>query len=161
MPALTGRRKPLASRRRPAPKVICANKSVTLFRPRTPRPDQAYGVWCYIALSIAQDRDRAADLLIEDAGAWTANDSAAELERFVEAHRKAVVWSIVACGQDQSVVYERTYISFATTIMPPGCVGTALTVAPYVVLARRAVPPGGFAALNRMTLSEWERAVGC
>ena len=59
------------------------------------------------------------------------------------------------------MVYDRTYISFATTIMPPGCVGTALTVAPYVVLARRAVPPAGFAALNRMTLSEWERAVCC
>ena len=157
-----------AARRRfpPAPgaHVTCANKSVTAYRPRsgTPsEPDQAYGVWCYIALSIARDRERAADLFIEDAGLWTPNDSVPDLERFVEKHRKAVVWSILACGQDQSVAYERTYVSFAYTMMPPGFVGTALTVAAYVVLARNAVPSGNFGALNAMTLSEWERAVGC
>lgn len=145
----------------PGAHVICANKSVTTSRPASGelKEDEAYGVWCYIALSISKDRDNSADLFIEDAGIWTKNDDGNDLEAFLDEHRKAVMWSIVACGKDQSVVYDRTYISFAYTIMKPGFVGTALTVAPYVTLARDAVPSGGFGSLNNMTLSEWEQDV--
>ena len=71
-----------------------------------------------------------------------------------------MVKSIVACGQDQSVVYERTYISFARVIMKPGQIGNALTVAPYVVLAQKALPNGDFSSLGRMTLAQWEKAMG-
>lgn len=150
----------------PGAHVICANKSVTALRPKSGAPvgaDQAYGVWGYIAISIAKDRDNSADLFIEDAGLWVDNDSQQELEAFLEVHRKAVVWSITACGQDQSVLYDRTYISFASTIMKPGEIGTALTVAPYITLAQKAVPPkaeGGFNALNDMTLTQWLKMVG-
>ena len=124
------------------------------------QPGQAYGVWCFIALSLSRDRDNAADLFIEDAGLWTDNDNPEDLKTFLEQHRAAVVWSVIACGQDQSVLYDRTYISFAYTIMQPGEVGTALTVAPYITLARDAIPGGDFGSLNTMTLSEWVKAMG-
>lgn len=146
----------------PGAHVICANKSVTALRPKTgkPGPGQAHGVWCYIALSIARDRDTMADLFIEDAGLWTDGHEPAPLVQYLEEHRKAVVRSIVACGEDQRVLYDRTYIAFASTIMNPGHIGTALTVAPYVTLAKSAIPGGEFHKLNEITLSEWETAVG-
>ena len=145
----------------PGAHVICANRSVTALRPITGslQEGQAYGVWCYIALSIAQDRDNAADLFIEDAGLWTKNDNPTELNHFLAQHRQAVVGAIVACGKDQSVLYDRTYLSYTYTIMKPGDLGIALTVAPYITLAQDAVPNGDFYSLNKITLSEWKQAV--
>jgi len=148
----------------PGAHVICANKSVTASRPRKgipePSKNEAYGVWCYIALSIAKERKNSACLFIEDAGLWLKNENEKDLVNFLNKHRESVVWSIVACGKDQSVIYDRTYISYAHVIMCPGHIGTALTVAPYIVLAKNAVPDGGFEKLNKMNLAEWEMAVG-
>ena len=63
------------------------------------------------------------------------NENDNDLTAYLDEHRKSVVWSIAACGKDQSVLYDRTYISYAHVIMNPGCVGTAITVGPYIVLA--------------------------
>jgi histidine decarboxylase len=154
------RRFPLA----PGAHVICANKSVTAYRPKIGPPDpglgQAYGVWCYLALSIARDRDGAADLFMEDAGIWTAGDDEAALGDWLQTHRRCVADSIVACGLGQRVPFERTYISYAYALIPPGHLGVALAVAPYLVLARRAVPGGDFARLSALSLSAWERQAG-
>ncbi|MEA3456898.1 MAG: histidine decarboxylase, pyruvoyl type [Campylobacterota bacterium] len=148
----------------PGAHVICANKSVTSYRPKTGKPDpsrsESYGVWSYIIINIAKDRTKDASLFIEDAGLWTKNANEKELNTFLEKHRKSVLWSVVACGKDQSVIYDRSYISYAYVIMKPGEIGTALTVAPYVVLAKDAVPPEGFGKLNEMSLKEWEKSVG-
>lgn len=148
----------------PGSQVICAHKDVTAYRPETGMPDpdknQAYGVWCYLCISIAKDRTKGASLFIEDAGLWEKNDNEKDLAAFLEQHQKNVANSIVACGEDQSVVYDRTYMTYAYVMMQPGQVGTALTVAPYVSLARNALPNGNFAALAKMNLTEWEKAVG-
>ncbi|MBM4181307.1 MAG: histidine decarboxylase, pyruvoyl type [Betaproteobacteria bacterium] len=155
-----------ARRYPPAPgaHVICANKSVTAYRPRADPLDvgvgQAYGVWCVLALSIARDRRVTADLFIEDAGVWTHNDREADLAAWLRGHRPRVAESIVACGRGQGLLFERTYLCTAHAIMPPGHLGIALAVAPYVVLARRALPDGDFAGLARLTLREWERRMG-
>lgn len=142
----------------PGAHTICANKGVTAYRPKENRPlkeGEAYGVWCFIALSLSADRDNCADLFIEDAGLWTKNDSAEDLKAFLEEHRKSVAWSVVSCGQDSHVLFERTYVGFAYTIMKPGEIGTSLTCAPYVSLARNAVPSTGFNSLNKLSLKEW------
>ncbi|MFR8991819.1 MAG: histidine decarboxylase, pyruvoyl type [Fusobacterium sp.] len=142
----------------PGAHTICANKGVTAYRPKEDRPlkeGEAYGVWCFIALSLSADRDNCADLFIEDAGLWTKNDSAEDLKAFLEEHRKSVTWSVVCCGQDSHVLFERTYVGFAYTIMKPGEIGTSLTCAPYVSLARNAVPSTGFNSLNKISLKEW------
>ena len=148
----------------PGAHVVCANKSVTSYRPVTGMPDpsknESFGVWCYIAVSIAKNRERDACLFIEDAGLWLENDNPDSLENFLDKHRKSVVWSITACGKDQKVLYERTYIGYAYVIMEPGQIGTALTVAPYIVLAKDAVPSKGFKELGKMTLREWETLMG-
>lgn len=142
----------------PGAHTICANKGVTAYRPKEDRPlkeGEAYGVWCFIALSLSADRDNCADLFIEDAGLWTKNDSAEDLKAFLDEHRKSVAWSVVSCGQDSHVLFERTYVGFAYTIMKPGEIGTSLTCAPYVSLARNAVPSTGFNSLNKISLKEW------
>lgn len=142
----------------PGAHTICANKGVTAYRPKEDRPlkeGEAYGVWCFIALSLSADRDNCADLFIEDAGLWTKNDSTEDLKVFLEEHRKSVAWSVVSCGQDSHVLFERTYVGFAYTIMKPGEIGTSLTCAPYVSLARNAVPSTGFNSLNKISLKEW------
>ncbi len=153
------RRFPLA----PGAHVICANKSAMGYRPKEDRPLQegeAYGVWAMIALSLSNDRDRCANLFIEDAGLWTQNDNPDDLKKFLEDHRKSVAWSIVECGRDSHVVFERTYIGFAYTIMKPGEIGKGLICAPYVTLARDAVPSECFSSLNNITLSEWLDEMG-
>lgn len=151
------RRFPLA----PGAHVICANSSVKAYRPRSGPPDpaqgQAYGVWCYLALSIARDRNVAADLFMEDAGTWSDSENGQDLRRWLDGHRRCVADSIVACGRGQDVAYERTYIGYAYTLMPPGHLGMALAVAPYIVLARKALPGGDFGRLAGLTLSAWER----
>ena len=142
----------------PGAHVICANKSTTSYRPKENRPlkdGESYGVWSFIALSLSNDRDHCADLFIEDAGLWTKNDNAEDLKKFLENHRKSVASSVIECGRDSHVLFERTYIGFAYVIMKPGEIGNALTCAPYVTLARDAVPTGGFPSLNNITLSEW------
>ncbi|MGL4454810.1 MAG: histidine decarboxylase, pyruvoyl type, partial [Plesiomonas sp.] len=116
---------------------------------------EAYGVWSFIAISLSKDRDNCADLFIEDAGLWTKNDNEADLVAFLEDHRKSVVWSVVSCGEDSHVLFDRTYVGFAYSIMKPGEIGTALTCAPYATLARNAVPSTGFHSLNNMQLNDW------
>jgi histidine decarboxylase len=65
----------------------------------------------------------------------------------------------VACGRGQGLLFERTYICQAHALIPPGHLGIALAVAPYLVLARKAVPDGDFDRLAEITLAEWERRV--
>ena len=148
----------------PGSQVICANKSVVSYRPGKGKPNpskgEAYGVWCYLSISIARDRTKAASLFIEDAGTWTKSAKQEEMVRFLIDHQKSVAKSIIDCGKNQSVLYDRTYMTYAYVMMKPGQVGTALTVAPYVVLARKALPGGDFNALEKMSLGEWEKSMG-
>lgn len=87
----------------PGSHVICAHKDITAYRPSegVPNPDkgQAYGVWCYLCISIAKDRTAEASLFIEDAGVWTKNDNGSELKAFLDEHQKIVAKSIVDCGK--------------------------------------------------------------
>lgn len=143
--------------------LFCANKSVTALHPLNgklnPANGDAFGVWAYIAISITRNRNNSADLFIEDAGLWTQNTNTADLVSFLNSHREQVAWSITACGEDQRVLYDATYMSYAYCMMKPGEVGTALSVAPYITLAQNAVPSGGFDTLNNMDLTQWQNSV--
>ncbi len=72
------------------------------------------------------------------------------------ASKRKNLFIIVACGNNQNVVYERTYIGYTYTMLKPGQIGTALAIAPYIVLARNAVPKNRFSDLQQMTLSQWK-----
>ncbi|EFA22547.1 histidine decarboxylase, pyruvoyl type [Bifidobacterium gallicum] len=147
----------------PGAHVICANKGVTAYRPKNDRAleeGEGYGVWSFIAISLSNDRDYCADLFIEDAGVWTENDNEDDLKAYLDQHRKEIVWSVVECGRDSGVLFERTYVGYSYKMMKPNQIGNAITVGPYVTLARNAVPDAGFSALNSMTINEWLQTQG-
>jgi histidine decarboxylase len=127
--------------------VVCATKDVTVTGPTS--------VWSAIALAIPEDRDRDSSLFIEDVGQHIPGGTHAAREGVLQARMEHIVDSVVLCGQDQDVRYREIFIGFKTEWVPEGRVGCALTCAPYVVLARNAVPRRA-ADLLDMPLSEWE-----
>lgn len=142
----------------PGAYVVCANKSQTSKQGVQTDGSVVNAVWCFIAITIAQDHTIAADLFIEDAGN-SEIDNQGDLDTWLDNHRKAVVESIVLCGQDQGATYKETFISYASTIVPPNYVGTALTCAPYIVLAQNAVV-GSIEYMRGITLPDWSKSAG-
>jgi hypothetical protein len=65
------------------------------------------------------------------------------------------------CGQDQNVLYKEIFVGCKYLYVPDGYVGCSLTCAPYVSLARDAIPanyiPSG---LLGMKISQWEKLLG-
>jgi histidine decarboxylase len=133
----------------PGAMVVCANKSWTKRAPA----GKSTKVWCAIALAIAQDRSRDANLFIEDA-----SDSHTTGEKSLDELVQNIAKSIVRCGEDQGVLYREIFVGHKSVDIDDGIVGCALTCAPYVTLAKNAIPAGKPAsAILGMTISEWER----
>jgi histidine decarboxylase len=136
----------------PGAMVVCANKSWTKRAPA----GKSTKVWCAIALAIAQDRGRDANLFIEDA-----SDSQTTGEKSLDDLVQNIAKSIMRCGQDQGVLYKEIFVGHKSVDIEEGIVGCALTCAPYVTLARNAIPAGKPAsALLDMTISDWEHELG-
>jgi histidine decarboxylase len=133
----------------PGAHVVCATKEITISGPTS--------VWSAIALAIAQDREHDSSLFIEDVGDGVAGDSEGERVETLHTRMEHIVESVLLCGEDQDVQYKEIFVGFKTQWIPAGYVGCALTCAPYVVLAKNAVPTPASRLLD-MSLSEWERA---
>ncbi len=64
-------------------------------------------------------------------------------------------------GGEENAKYKAIFVGCKAEWIPEGYTGCALTCAPYVVLARDAVPAGEKPdALLNLTISEWEKAIG-
>jgi histidine decarboxylase len=137
----------------PGAHVICANKSATQKGPTW--------LWSAIAIAICDDREAQANLFIEDADSYgdqyTTED---QVISFLEQAQHAVTNSIALCGQDQGVLFNKIFVGYKYIYADVNQVGCALTCAPYVVLARNAIPAEGPASILNMTISQWEQAVG-
>lgn len=137
----------------PGAHVICANKSATIAGPTW--------VWSALALAIAQDRNIAANLFIEDAGNYGGLSTPwPDVQAYLERMLRSVTKSMIMCGVDQKVLYSKIFAGYAYQFTPADHVGCALTCAPYVLLAKKAIPTGGPASILNMTISQWESAVG-
>lgn len=135
----------------PGAMVVCANKNWTMRGP----PGKTTKVWCAIALAIAEDRKKDANLFIEDA-----SDTDTTGPRVLDDLVQNIAASILRCGADQGVLYKEIFVGHKSIEIDDGTVGCALTCAPYVTLAKKAVPPGKKpSSLMNMTISEWERAL--
>ncbi len=130
----------------PGSHVICATKDVTVSGPTS--------VWSAIALAIAEDRGRDSSLFIEDVGQDVPGYTHAERTHALYARMEQIVDSVVLCGEDQDVKYKEIFVGFKTEWVPAGYVGCALTCAPYLVLAKNAVPSPP-SELLKMSLSQW------
>ncbi len=137
----------------PGSHVICAVKSNTIRGPNS--------VWCAIAITIAEDRERDSNLFIEDCGDSIPADSDEARTAYLDQLMHNIAVSIIRCGDDSGVKYKEIFVGYKTEWVPEGYVGCALTCAPYAVLAKKAVPsPGQADKMLSMTISEWEKAVG-
>ena len=136
----------------PGAHVRCAVKSETAEGPTF--------IWSAIALAIAEDRNVAANLFIEDAGHSTLQ-SEEDRTRFLDRLYRNIAESVIRCGDDQKVQYKEIFVGGKIEWIPEGHVGSALTCAPYVVLARQVVPVGEKPqVLLNLTLSQWEESIG-
>jgi histidine decarboxylase len=103
-----------------------------------------------------EDREHDSNLFIEDVGEDADGDTEHERAYELELRMQHIVESVILCGEDQNVRYKEIFVGFKTQWIPAGYVGCALTCAPYVVLAKNAVPSPPSRLLD-MSLSEWER----
>jgi len=136
----------------PGAHVICAVKSKTVRGPDS--------VWCAAALAIAEDRQRDSNLFIEDVGSSIPAETPEDRTRFTDDLMHKIALSIVRCGEDSGVSYREIFMGCKAAWVPEGQVGCAITCAPYLVLARQAIPKDQApAALLDMTVSQWEKAL--
>ena len=136
----------------PGAHVNCAVKDHTIKGPTS--------IWCAIALAIAEDREKDSNLFIEDAGDSKDITSDEERTAYLDRLMHNIVTSIIRCGDDSKVKYKEIFVGYKTEWIPEGHVGCALTCAPYVVLAKKAVPKGAPAsAMLSMKISAWETSV--
>ncbi len=136
----------------PGAHVKCAVKSNTVQGPTS--------VWCAIALAIAEDRQEVSNLFIEDAGDSIPAENEEARKAYLARLLHNIAESVIRCGDDSNVKYKAIFVGYKTEWIPEGYVGCALTCAPYVVLAKHAVPKGRTEPLLDMTISEWEKALG-
>ncbi len=133
----------------PGGHVMCAVKEDTIVGPTS--------VWSAIALAIVEDPLTDSHLFIEDAGHGIPGD---EMERtaYLDNLMENIAESIVLCGDDQKVKYKEIFLGYKIKWVPENHVGCALTCAPYVVLAKNAIPQNHQPAdLLKMTINEWEK----
>lgn len=137
----------------PGAHVPCAAKSETLAGPAS--------IWCGIALAIAEDRTKDANLFIEDVGHDQKVLTKKSREQYLRIFYEKVVESIIKCGDDSNVKYKEIYVGYKSEWIPKGYIGCSLACAAYVVLAKNAIPPEKQPKdLLKMTITEWEQAVG-
>lgn len=136
----------------PGSHVNCAVKSKTTVGPKT--------VWSAIALAIAEDRTKDSNLFIEDANDDLPTTDEETSVAYLGGLMEKIATSIVRCGDDSNVKYKEIFLGFRHQWVPEGHVGCALTCAPYIVMAKKAIPKSGPASMLNMTISDWEKAMG-
>ena len=112
-----------------------------------------------LAVGIPEDRSRDADLFMEDHGAL---ETCGGGETPQEQERRALARLIDAVrqvGYNLGVRYSKILAGFRARAVREGEIGCVLTAAPYVRLARNAVPGGDPCRLACMAPADWEGAV--
>jgi histidine decarboxylase len=115
-------------------------------------PTMMYGA---LAVAIAKDRSRNADLFMEDHGTlFVTHNKQSNLEQ-----QTTVIENLIQAVQNVSdnlgVEYEKIFVALKCKAVNPGEVGCMITAAPYVKLAKKAVPENPM-QLAEMSLSDWK-----
>lgn len=130
----------------PGAHVVAAHKDIIAEGPTT--------VWCGMALGIANDRRHDANLIMELCGELKPK-SYGKSKYFKQVLRK-LADSVLRIGENQVVGYREIFVGVRHEFIPSGYVGAALATAPYVVLAKNAIPQAGSQTLLDMTITDWE-----
>lgn len=134
----------------PGEHLICAYKSHTVRG-----PCRLYGA---MAVAIAAERNRHADLFMEDHGVLS-HERGEDTQIQESKMLRHLLHSVEQVGENLRVEYSKVFVGLRSRWVPEGHVGCVLTAAPYLHLAQRAVPQQPEALLD-MTLDEWQAAHG-
>ena len=136
---------------RPGQHVLCASK--TFYHPG---PCVIYSA---LALAIAEDRSRNADLYMEDPGLLSADYDTHVSEEQQASVIERLIHSVEQISQNLGIRYEKVFVGFKYRHVKAGEVGCAIAEAPYVHLAKNAIPHGDPQLLQDMSLHEWHEMV--
>lgn len=131
----------------PGQHILCAYKSMYKYGPCI-----IYGA---LGIAIAAERDKNADLYMEDHGTIVATrDDLADNEQ-QEIVLENLIRSIQHVSENLGVKYEKILVGFKSRPVRAGEVGCVITAAPYIHLAKSAIPEEGPERLETMGLQEW------
>ncbi len=136
--------------------VVCANKNKT---PKLKKGETAWA-WSFLALSFIEDKSRGSNLFIEDCNYFPGDWSFDQVKANLDDTLHKVTECTVLCGVDQGIKYKETFIGYKLVHITEDKVGCSLACAPYVTLARNAIPVGmNPSDLTDMTINQWEQAL--
>lgn len=135
----------------PGAHVMAAHKEISAVGPTN--------VWCGLAIGIAEERARNANLIMELCGEFKPQASGESKEAYFRLVRQNLAKSVVRVGENQNVIFTEMFVGIIDEEVREGFVGYAMATVPYVVLARDAIPDGGPEKLLEMNISEWEKVV--
>ncbi|MGZ5029310.1 MAG: histidine decarboxylase, pyruvoyl type [Methylobacter sp.] len=130
----------------PGAHIVAAHKDIIVTGPTA--------AWCGMALGIASDRRHHANLFMELCGEF--KPQSAGKRKYFRQVLRTLADSVALVGENQGVGYKEIFVGIRHEFIPSGYVGAALATAPYVVLAKNAVPQNGPQSLQGMTITDWE-----
>jgi len=119
-------------------------------------PSVIYGA---LALAIAEDRSQNADLYMEDHGTLTVGHGNTVSPEQQSAVIENLILSVERISQNLGVRFERVFIGFKYRNVKAGEIGCAITAAPYIHVARNAVPDANPSLLTEMSVADWKERV--
>lgn len=139
----------------PGSMVICANKN------STPDPTQTPAwVWSFIALAFLDNRESGSNLFIEDCNYFPGSMSEYDVYKNLFDTMQSVTKCVVLCGEDQNVKYKEIFVGFKYIRVEQNQIGCALACAPYVTLAKGAIPSGIRPSdLMGFSIGDWEKTL--
>ena len=129
----------------PGAHVPCAGRQITL------EAQDNTTLYAGVGIGIPKDRQKFACVLMEDAG-LSGNNKHLDFD-LVE----RLATSVLRIGAIQRYEIEEVLVGLRKISLNKGEIGCALVAAPYISLAKKAIPRNGFPELRRMSLSEWEQ----
>lgn len=130
-------------------------------------------VWSAFAVAVPNDPKTEAHVFVEDADVIPAQlvtnpdgkietiPSPEQVKGTLLGRLHSIAKCQILCGQDQGVVLTKIFTGGKFIYAGPGEWGCALTCAPYIVLARDAIPSNWEASmLLDKTIGEWEEELG-
>ncbi|MCP4130869.1 MAG: hypothetical protein GY754_07790 [bacterium] len=131
----------------PGSHVPCAHKSVKAEGPGM--------IYTALAIGIPQKRERNACLLMEDIGMIPLDIE--DLASYKKDIAEKAVKSIIQIGNNQKVEYKEIFIGVKELMIQKDEIGCALVAAPYLTLAKDAIPKS--IELYNLTIDDWEKFV--
>ncbi len=138
----------------PGSHVPCATKRIIKTGPSH--------LYCALAIGIPQNRKQQACLLMENVGEMGPIPHTAEsIEQYRQHIKLDTAQSILLVGENQNINYQKIFVGISDIVITAGSIGCALVAAPYLCLAKKAIPTNYKTAdaLKSLSLNQWQQKV--